>query len=67
MHRNKQGGGQNKEKKKHVPNERAVQNPRKELSKMETHNQPGAEFKTLVMRMLNEFRGRVDELSESFN
>ena len=34
---------------------------------METSNLPDAEFKTLVIRMLNELRGRVDELSENFN
>ena len=34
---------------------------------METRILPDAEFKTLVIRMLNEFRGRVDELSENFN
>ena len=36
--------------------------PEKELNKMETSNLPDAEFKTLVIGMLNEFRGRVDEL-----
>ena len=34
---------------------------------METSNLPDAEFKTLVIKMLNELRGRVDELSENFN
>lgn len=42
--------------KKDVPNERAEQNSRK----METSNLPHAEFKTLVIRMLN-------ELGENFN
>ena len=36
--------------------------PEKELNKMETSNLPDAEFKTLVIGMLNECRGRVDEL-----
>ena len=34
---------------------------------METSNLPDAEFKTLAIRMLNEFRGRVEKLSENFN
>ena len=41
--------------------------PEKELNKMETNNLPDAEFRTLVIRMLREFRGRVDELSKNFN
>ena len=38
--------------------------PEKELNKMETSNLPGTGFKILVMRMLNELRGR-DELRTS--
>ena len=34
---------------------------------METFNLLNSEFKTLVLRMLNKLRGRVDELSENFN
>ena len=34
---------------------------------METSNLPDADFKTLVMRMLNELQRRVDELSENVN
>ena len=34
---------------------------------METSNLLDAEFKTLVIKMLNEFRGRADELNENFN
>ena len=41
--------------------------PEKELNKMETSNLLDAEWKTLVIRMLSELRGRVDELSENFN
>ena len=41
--------------------------PEKELNKMETSNLLDAEFKILVIRMLNELRRRVDELSENFN
>ena len=40
------------------------QNSRNELNKMETSNVLDAE---LVVRMLNEFKGRVDELREYFN
>ena len=39
--------------------------PEKELNKMETSNLPDAEFKTLVIRMLNELRRRVNELRTS--
>ena len=33
---------------------------------METSNLPDIEFKTLVIRMLNDLRGRVEEQSENF-
>ena len=39
----------------------------KELNKMETNSLVDAEFKTLVTGMLNELRGRTDELRENFN
>ena len=38
----------------------------KELNNIERSNRLDAEFKTMVIRMLNEFR-RVDELRENFN
>ena len=41
--------------------------PEKELNKMEMSNLPDAEFKMLIIWMLNELRERVDELSENFN
>ena len=41
--------------------------PEKELNKMETSKLPDAEFKTLIVRMLSELRGRADELSENFS
>ena len=41
--------------------------PEKELNKMETSNLPDKKFKMLITRILNELRGRVDELSENFN
>ena len=34
---------------------------------MESSNLTDAEFKTLVIKMLNEFLGSVDEFSENFN
>ena len=39
----------------------------KELTEMETSNLPDAEFKTLVIRVFSELRGRVDELIENLN
>ena len=41
--------------------------PEKETDKMETSNLVNVEFKTLVIRMLNKLKGRVDDLSEDFN
>ena len=41
--------------------------PEKEFTKRKTSNILDAEFKTLVIRMLNELKGRVDELRENFN
>ena len=38
--------------------------PEKELNKMETSNLSDAKFKTLVIRMLSELKGRGDELRE---
>ena len=34
---------------------------------MDSSNQTYAEFKTLVIKMLNELKGSVDGLSENFN
>ena len=34
---------------------------------MESSNLTDAEFKTLVIKMLNKLRGSVDEFSENFN
>lgn len=39
----------------------------KELHEMEARNLPGVKFKILVIRMLNDFRERVDELIKNFN
>ena len=40
------------------------QTPEKELNEMKTSNLPDAVFKTLVIRMLNELRGRTDGLRD---
>ena len=39
--------------------------PEKEQNKMKTSNLADLEFKTLVIKMLNKFRGRLDVLSEN--
>ena len=39
----------------------------KELNKMKTSNLLDAEFKTLIIRILNVLRKRIDELSENVN
>ena len=37
------------------------------LNEMEASNLPKKEFKIMVIRMLNELRGRMDEHNENFN
>ena len=49
-----------------MPNERTEQNP-KELTERDTCNLLAAEFKSRVIRMLFELRGRVVELNKNFN
>ena len=44
-----------------------IRTPEKNLNKMETSNLSDAELKILVIRMLNELGGRVDELRENLN
>ena len=34
---------------------------------METSNLPDTEFRALVIRICNEFKGRIDELSENIH
>ena len=41
--------------------------PEKELNKMKISNLSDVEFKTLIIRMFNELRERVDELNNNFN
>ena len=53
----------NRKTKKQKPYERMEQRSRNNGSS----NLIDAEFKTLVIKMLNELRGSVDELSEIFN
>ena len=44
-----------------------IKTPEKELNKMDRSKLLDTEFKTLVIRMLKELRGRGDELREKFN
>ena len=44
-----------------------IKTPEKELNEMEISNLSQAEFKTLVIRMLNELREKVNELEENFS
>ena len=41
--------------------------PEKQVNKMQSSHLPDGEFKTLVIRMLNELKGRVNEISGSFS
>lgn len=41
--------------------------PGKELKKIETNNLPAKMFKTLIIRLCNKLRGRIDKLCENFN
>ena len=41
--------------------------PENELNEMKAMNLPDTEFKTLVIKMLNELLGSVDKLTENFN
>ena len=53
---------QNEEAEKHVQMKEQDQTPEKELSNMKKNNLPDAKVKTLVIMMLNERRGKVDEV-----
>ena len=44
-----------------------IKTPEKELNKMEASNLLKTEFKTLVIKVFNKLRRRVDELSENFS
>lgn len=39
----------------------------KQMTKMEISNRPYKEFKVMVIKMLNKFGSRMDELSENSN
>ena len=54
-------------KQRNVPKERIGENSRKRTKLNETSNLPDTEIKILVIRMLNAFKGRIDELSENIN
>ena len=64
------GEGAAKRKKQRNMYQMKVQNKtkqkEKELNKMETGNLLNAELKTLVLKIRNELRETVDELSENF-
>ena len=49
------------------PNERTGENSRKMLNEMKASSLRDTEFKALVMRILNEFRRRTNDLSEKLN
>lgn len=38
-----------------------IKSQKKKINKIQISNQPDAEFKILIIRMLNEFRGQVGE------
>ena len=59
-----QGGCQNEETKKHGPNERMDQNPRKR-AKQNGDKQSDAEFKTLVIRTLKELSEDLNSIKRS--
>lgn len=44
-----------------------VKAPEKQLNKMEASILPDTELKTMVIRMLNEFRGIIDKFSENLH
>lgn len=52
---------------KHIPNERIGQNTRKRTKLNGDSNLLDTDFKTLVIRLLNEFRARIDELSKNLH
>ena len=60
-----QGGCQNKETKKHGPNEEQFKTPEKELNEMEKSNLSDAEFKTLVMRVLKELSEDLSSIKKN--
>ena len=59
-----QGGCQNEETKKHGPNERMDQNPRKR-AKQNGDKQSDAEFRTLVIRTLKELSEDLNSIKRS--
>ena len=63
IHRNKQGGYQNEETKKHGPNERIPK--LQKTNKMDISNLSDAEFKTLVIRMLKELIGYFNSIKST--
>ena len=62
-----QGVSQNGEMKKIIPSKSTGPNSRKRTKQNETSNLQHEAFKTLVITIPSEFRGRIDELSVNFN
>ena len=63
IHRNKhREAAKNEETKKHGPNERTGETPKKELNKIEISNLLDVEFKTMVIRMPKELSEDVSNI-----
>ena len=59
---------QNEETKKYASNKKKLQkSSEKELDEMESTKIPDAEFKTVVIKMLKDIRGRMDDFTENLN
>ena len=60
-------GSKSGDTKKHAQKERARTIQRKKINEMKAWELSDTEFITTIVRMLKEFRGEMDELSEKFN
>lgn len=56
-----------RKKKRNIPQMKQEKTPENKLNEMEASNLPETEFKIMVVRMLNELRGRMDEHNENLN
>ena len=52
---------------RNMPQVKEKENSPEELNAMEANNIPDTEFKVIVVKMLKELRGRMNELSENLN
>ena len=50
-----------------MPQMKQEKTPGNKLNEMEASNLPKTEFKIMVIKMLNELRGRMDEHNENLN